>query len=84
MTTSGGDDGWWTAPVVTLPGGVVIPVDLIRLLFDLEARGIPVGLNAEGRATIAPDPSVTDADRARVRRWTLPILVLAAQRVVVQ
>ena len=72
------------APCVTLPGGLTVPLAVLHLVFDFERRGIELGLTDEGEVAIAPHPGVTDADRARIRRWTPQIRALGEVRVLVQ
>ncbi len=54
---------------VTLKNGPTLPVDVIRLAIDLEARGIPLQTDDVHQFIIPNDPRLTAADRAAIARW---------------
>ena len=59
------------APVelVTLKGGVTIPVPALRLALDLEARGISLATDADHRFVVPKDERLTADDLVNIQRW---------------
>jgi hypothetical protein len=59
------------APVqlVTLKGGVTIPVPALRLALDLEARGISLATDADHRFVVPKDERLTADDLVSLQRW---------------
>ena len=59
------------APVefVTLKGGLTIPVPALRLVLDLEARGIPLETDADHRFVVPKDERLTADDLVNMQRW---------------
>jgi hypothetical protein len=63
---------------VTLRSGVVMPAEAIRVVLNLEERGLH--FDAEGDAlVVGPKALLTDVDRANLRRWRNHILDMLAQ-----
>ena len=56
--------------VVALKGGLVVPAPALQLALDLEARGIPLAVDADHQF-IVPDKDrrLTAIDRAAIARW---------------
>jgi hypothetical protein len=54
-------------PLVVLKNGLTVPVDAVRLLWQLEDRGLYVRRDGDGLA-VGPRQHLTDADRAAIRR----------------
>ena len=69
---------------MTLPGGLTVPLAVLRLMFDLEGRGLALAVDPDGEVFAAPEACVTDADRERLRQWSPLIRVLAEVRLLVQ
>ena len=61
MTRSTGSE------VVTLRGGLLAPVDALRLLWDFEERDLIVRLSDDGGLLVGPRNKLTPADRERIR-----------------
>ena len=61
----------WLAPVefVTLTRGLTIPVPALRLVLDLEARGIPLATDADHQFVVPSDDRVTADDLEEIQRW---------------
>jgi hypothetical protein len=59
------------APVafVTLTGGLTIPVPALRLVLDLEARGIPLETDADHQFVVPKDERLTADDLVNIQRW---------------
>ena len=63
--------------VVVLVGGLVVPREAVHVAIDLELRGMT--LQAAGdRLTVSPGCTLTDDDRAQIRRWKRHLLALVA------
>jgi hypothetical protein len=61
------------AAYVCLRGPLAVPLEALRLLWELEARGC--ALRADGDDLwVTPRESLTDGDRHRIRQWK-PFLV---------
>jgi hypothetical protein len=72
MTGPGSDQQY-----VLLKGGLAVPAEPLRLLFDLEGRGFT--LRREGdELVVVPGRTLTDADRVAIRRWKSHMLALLA------
>ncbi|MDA1307325.1 MAG: hypothetical protein O2917_08700 [Acidobacteria bacterium] len=50
--------------IVTLKGGVTMPLAIIQRLIDLEDRGCTFRLEAEGRFRVTPPSALTPDDAA--------------------
>lgn len=55
--------------LTTLRGGFTVPLDAVRLLLELEDRGLRIRLDADGAVLIGPQRHLTDADREAIRRY---------------
>jgi hypothetical protein len=55
--------------VVTLRGGLTLPVDAIRLALDLENRGLTLTVDEGDVLVVGPRERLTDDDRALIRHW---------------
>ncbi len=62
---------------VWLKGGLAVPVAPLRLLWDLEDRGFTVRQDGAD-LLVMPSRTLTEADRAAIRRWKPHILALLA------
>lgn len=59
-----------SSELVVFRGGAVAPWAVVAWLLDLEARGIPLQVDANHRFIVpSSDPRLTDADRAGMARW---------------
>jgi hypothetical protein len=56
-------------PVVTLLGGLTVPVPALKLALDLEARGIPMATDAVHQFIVPTDDRLTPEDRTAMQRW---------------
>ena len=56
-----------TGSLIVLREGVVAPIEALELLWSLESRGMTVRLEGEQLA-VGPSASITDANRANIRR----------------
>jgi hypothetical protein len=63
------------APLVVLSNGLSVPVDALRLLWQLEDRGLCIRVDGDGLA-IGPRERLTDEDRALIRRWRDDLLAV--------
>lgn len=61
---------------VTLRTGPAVPVECLRLAWDLEARGCRFALTSTGRLDVSPRHLLTEADRAGLRRWRDHLVML--------
>lgn len=57
-----------TQPVVVLRGGLSVPLAALRVLWDLEDRGLTVRLADGSGLLVGPPRRLTDADRSAIRR----------------
>jgi hypothetical protein len=62
---------------VLLKGGLAVPIEPLRLLWDLEERGYRVCQDGED-LLVHPGRTLTDEDRASIRRWKSHLLALVA------
>jgi len=63
------------ARIVTLAGGLVVPVEAIELLLDLERRGFSVA--REGDALLVqPASRLVASDRTAILSWKRDLLAL--------
>jgi hypothetical protein len=63
------------APIVTLRGGLAVPVDAVLLLLNLEARGVRLE-HVGADIVIYRGSPATDEDRVAPRRYKPHILAL--------
>jgi hypothetical protein len=54
---------------VPLKGGLTLPLDVIKLALDLEAREIPLHIDADHQFIAPADPRLTPLDQAGIARW---------------
>ena len=52
--------------LVSLRGGLVVPVEALRILWALEARDFTIWLTATGGLRVAPGSRLTTDDRAAI------------------
>jgi hypothetical protein len=69
---------------VMLKGGLTIPLAVLRVLWDLEERGVRVRVDDEGDLVVAPRGVITDTDREVLRRWKPHVAVLVTYEATVQ
>ena len=72
-----------TTEFIALKNGPALPAPVLRLAWDLEARGFQMALDHDQQARIDPTPisgPLTDADRAAISRWRLHLAALLAYR----
>lgn len=60
---------------VTLRGGLIVPLEALRLLWDLEDRGFSFTLE-DDRIIVRPGSALTADDEAAIRRWRPDVLTL--------
>jgi hypothetical protein len=60
---------------VCLSGGLTVPLPALRVLWNLEDRGVHLRLDGDG-IVATPRTSLTDADRAAVKRWRGHVVAL--------
>jgi hypothetical protein len=53
---------------VTLRGGVSLPLPALRLAWQLEARGLQLGIDGDA-LTVGPKALLTPADDRQIRAW---------------
>jgi hypothetical protein len=64
--------------VITLKGGIVLPVPAFQLAWRLEDRGCTFHVDPEtGQLVVNHDNVLTDADRAQIRTWREALIVIA-------
>lgn len=61
---------------VCLPG-LTVPLEPLRLLWSLEARGLTVGRDGN-TITVIPAGQLTEDERAALRRWRPHVLALVS------
>jgi hypothetical protein len=71
------------APLIVLTNGMSVPVDALRLLWQLEDRGLSIRRNGDGLA-VGPRDYLTDDDRHAIRRHRDALCALVAACEVVQ
>jgi hypothetical protein len=62
-------------PLVMLKNGLAVPVDALRLLWQLEDRGLHVRRDGDGLA-VGPRDHLTDDDRHAIRQHRDELLAL--------
>jgi hypothetical protein len=66
-----------TAPdTVVLKGGTVVSLPALRVLWDLEARGLDIKLASDGRILVGPNRELTDTDRDLIRQHKAELIRL--------
>jgi hypothetical protein len=60
---------------VTLRGGLTLPVAVVSLALELEARGLRLTVDGDGLLA-SPRHLLTDVDRQQIKRWRLHLLAL--------
>ena len=61
---------------VTLRGGLTLPLSALRLVWDLEARGFDISLDASEQPVVEPAAVLTDRDRAALHRWRRHVVAI--------
>lgn len=61
---------------VTLRGGLVLPVEALRIVWALEAREIYIRVENADTLVVGPRRLITDADRAALKRWKPHVIAL--------
>ena len=61
--------------VVTLRGGVVVPLSALRLAWALEDRGRRFAILDDGALSVRPRSALTDEDREAIRRQELRAII---------
>ena len=74
MTSPAFDDG---DPMVTLSGGLCIPLPALETLWALEHRGLSVTIRAD-MLVVGPSVDLTDVDRGRIRQYRTALIMLVA------
>jgi hypothetical protein len=64
-----------SAAYVVLRGGLAVPVAPVRLLLDLERRGLRIERDGAD-LVVSPSAALTEQDCAAIRRWKLHLLAL--------
>jgi hypothetical protein len=63
--------------LVTLKGGVTLPLPALQLAWDLESRGFRLGVEGDA-LTVAPKTAITPADDREIRVWRDDLKAIAA------
>jgi len=63
---------------VCLSSGLALPLEPLRLLWDLEDRGLDVARDGEDHLRVRPANRLTNADKAALARWKTHLLTLIA------
>lgn len=61
--------------LVTLRGGLTVPLAVLRALWDFEDRGLHFRLDGDD-IIVGPRDRLTDNDRAQLRRWKAHVIAL--------
>ena len=64
--------------LVTLKGGVVVPLPAIWVALDLEARGCRFDVDGDGGLLVRPAAALTPADRVAIAKWKPELVTLTA------
>jgi hypothetical protein len=62
------------AAVVMLKGGLVVPLEVLKLAWSLEDRGAIFLLDGPELVIDAPTGAITEADAAATRRWRMHLI----------
>ena len=65
-----------SSDLVTLRGGLVVPLAALELLWELERRGCAVRREGDGMLFVGPRELVTAADAVRIRAYRDDVLAL--------
>ena len=66
-----------TAPdTVVLKGGTVVSLPALRVLWDLEARGLDIRLGTDGRILVGPNTRLDDHYRALIHEHKHELIAL--------
>jgi len=63
---------------VPLKGGLTVPLPALHLAWDLEARGIPLEVDADHQFVAPAAPRLTPLDQAGIARWHRHLAALIA------
>jgi hypothetical protein len=61
---------------IVLKGGTVISLPALRVLWDLEARGLDIRLGTDGRILVGPNALLDDTDRDLIRQHKAELIRL--------
>ncbi len=62
--------------LVTLTGGLCVPLPSLQLLWNLEDRGFHISIDAEEYLVVAPRTQLTPADDQVIRRYRTELIML--------
>jgi hypothetical protein len=62
---------------VVLKGGLIVPLEALRLAWALEDRGATFSVDGEDLVVDGPHGFLTDDDRAAIRRWRVHLKAIA-------
>jgi hypothetical protein len=63
---------------VTLKGGLVVPLEALRLAWSLEDRGATFSVEGEDFLVDGPADLLTETDQAGIRRWKQHLIAIAS------
>jgi hypothetical protein len=66
--------------VITLKGGLTVPIDALRLAWDLEERGFSLTRVDGDTLSVQPYERLTRDDYQRIRRWKPQLLCVIDYR----
>lgn len=61
--------------LVSLKGGLVVPIEPIRLVLDLEARGFALSRDGDD-IFVRPFTELTESDKRQLKLWKPQVLTL--------
>jgi hypothetical protein len=64
---------------VTLKSGLALPMNALRLAWNLEDRGFHLSIDGE-YLVVEPSKCLTDADRVAIRYWKPQLMAMLTQR----
>jgi hypothetical protein len=64
--------------LVTLKGGVAVPLPALRLAWTLEAKGCRFNLADDGVLLVGPGDLLTPEDREAIAAWKTDLLTIVA------
>jgi hypothetical protein len=62
--------------LIVLGNGQAVPIDALRVLWQLEIRGLTIRLDGDGGLLVGPRRSLSEADRAAIRRHRDELIAL--------
>lgn len=66
---------------VVLKGGLIVPLEALRLAWALEDRGATFSVDGEDLVVDGPRGFLTDEDRTAIRQWRWHLKAIASYRV---